>query len=292
MRVGRHDNLFELGGHSLLVLKVLAAIKAEFGRPIVLAWVFQAPTLARLAALMSQNCADNAWRHLVALREGGDRPRLFCLNGCDSHVHDYLPIAGYIDPSGPASGLQVGSTAEGGNFNESLDVRMEAYEGEMRGVQPMGHHRLCGFSFGGTEAFDLAKRFEDAGEEIVLFLLDACRPPKSLIVQSWLPRMIYMLQANSVFSTAERKLRNLRKRRNLRKLRGLFTYKVHHWVTGKDRDLKYALVRRSMKRIYRPRLDGNNGCKKYVKGRFDVIHMECGHLALIKEPTVKSVVFH
>ena len=43
---------------------------------------------------------------------------------------------------------------------------------------------------------------------------------------------------------------------------------------------------------YQLRLDGRNGWKKYLKGRFDVIQMEAEHTALMKEPTVQSVVGH
>jgi hypothetical protein len=224
-RVGRHDNFFELGGHSLLVLKLLAAIKAKFGRTIAMAWVFQAPTPAQLAALMSHHRPDHAWMHLVALNEGGHRRPLFCLNGFDGDLHDYLHIARFLDPSVPVYGLQVGSTAEGGNFHEPLDTRMEAYQQEIRSVQPRGPYRLCGFSFGGSEAFDLARRFEDAGEEVVLILLDAYRPSKWLVVSSWLPRIAFNFQTHAVISTARRKIRNL------------FTYEVYRWMTGRDRDL-------------------------------------------------------
>ena len=38
------------------------------------------------------------------------------------------------------------------------------------------------------------------------------------------------------------------------------------------------------------RLDGRNGWKKYVKGRLEIIPVEAEHTALMKEPTVQSVV--
>jgi amino acid adenylation domain-containing protein len=299
-RIGRHDNFFELGGYSLLVLKAMAAIKAEFGRPIVMAWAFQAPTPAQLAALVSHDRTNFAWKHLVALNEGGSRRPLFCLNGFDGDVHDYLHIARFLDPSVPVYGLQVASAAEDANIHELLDTRMEAYEQEIRSVQPRGPYRLCGFSFGGSEAFDLARLLEDAGEEVVLILLDAYRPSRWLAVLSWFPRMASMVQAHAVISTAKRKLQNL------------LTYDVHRWRTGEDKDLRHALFRRARNRKYKPfsgqvilfqsqgfeewafqlQLDGHNGWKKYVTGPFKLIPVQAGHSALMKEPTVKSVVGH
>jgi thioesterase domain-containing protein len=43
---------------------------------------------------------------------------------------------------------------------------------------------------------------------------------------------------------------------------------------------------------FRPQLDGHNGWKKYVTGPFTLIPVQAGHSALMKEPTVISVVGH
>ena len=299
-RVGRHDNFFELGGHSLLVLKLVAAIKAEFGRPIAMAQVFRAPTPAQLAAVMSEVRVHRPWKHLVAMNEGGTRTPLFCLNGFDGDVDAYLHIARFVDLSVPVYGLELASHGDRDNFRETLESRMDAYLQEIRSVQGRGPYRLCGFSFGGAEAFDLACRLEDAGEEVVLILLDAYRPSKWLEVSSCAPRVLKMLQSGALLRSARRQIRKL------------FSVEEHRWLTGKDKDLEQALRRHAMRRKHAPfhgrvilfkstgieegayqlQLDGHNGWKKYVKGPFDVIQMQAEHDALMKEPTVQSVVGH
>ncbi len=297
-RVGRHDNFFELGGTSLLALKALAAIKAEFGRPIAVGWIFQAPTPAGLAVLMLKSGGDEAGKHLVALNDGGHRAPLFCLNGFDGDVNDYLNVARFLDPSVPVYGLQVGTDADSGDFHASLDTRIEGYVQEIRSVQPRGPYRLCGFSFGGSEAFDLATRLEENNEEVLLILLDAYLESKLMVALSWLPRIVSMVQSRAVMVTLRRKVRNL------------FTYELHRWITGRDRDLRHALVRHARNRKYKPfsgrivlfksegfeewafqlHLDGHNGWKRYAKGPFELIQIEAGHSALMKEPMVQSVV--
>jgi len=299
-QVGRHDNFFDLGGDSRLVLSFLTALKTQTERPIAVAWVFQAPTPAQLAAMMGQRRIEHTWKHLVALNDGGNRSPLFCLNGFDGDAHDYLNIARYLDPSVPLYGLEVGTGADSADFHEALDTRIESYLREIRLVQPHGPYRLCGFSFGGSEAFDLARRLEDDGEEVLLLLLDSYRPSKTLVVMSWFPRIVGMFQSHEVLATSKRKLQEL------------FTHEVHRWVTGKDKDLRHALNRRAIKRKYEPfsgrvilfkstgleewpfqlRLDGHNGWKKSFKGPFEMIKLDVGHAAMMREPTVMAVVSH
>ncbi|AVI65894.1 hypothetical protein CKQ84_08425 [Shewanella sp. WE21] len=62
-QVGIHDNFFELGGHSLLAIKILARVKIELGVELTLSTLFNAPSVAQMATLLTEALDESAFSY-------------------------------------------------------------------------------------------------------------------------------------------------------------------------------------------------------------------------------------
>jgi phthiocerol/phenolphthiocerol synthesis type-I polyketide synthase E len=59
-QIGIHDNFFELGGHSLLAVQLLKNMNDTFSARLLLKDLFDGPTIAQLALLISGTPGDSA----------------------------------------------------------------------------------------------------------------------------------------------------------------------------------------------------------------------------------------
>jgi amino acid adenylation domain-containing protein/non-ribosomal peptide synthase protein (TIGR01720 family) len=179
-------NFFELGGHSLAAVRLLARIRAGWGRDLPLATLFAAPTIEELAALLRRDEAAAAPRGpLVAIQPRGPRRPFFCVHPVGGNVLCYAELARRLGPDQPFYGLQATTPAaaaaaappEAAAAPPSLEQLAAAYLDEVRHVQPSGPYLLGGWSMGGVVAYEMARQLELAGEEVGLVaLIDAGAP--------------------------------------------------------------------------------------------------------------------
>ncbi len=210
-KVGIADNFFDLGGHSLIAVRLFAMVKKAYRVEFPISVLFEAPTIARCAAMIAakvgppvngksaelsaeQSPPTRRFTHAVAMHEGeaGAKTPFFLVAGMFGNVLNLRHLAHLIGVDRPFFGLQARGLYGDQKPHNSLTEAAADYIAEIRVIQPKGPYLLGGFSGGGITAFEIARQLEQAGEQVALLaMLDTplpVRPPLTLsdrMVMKW-----------------------------------------------------------------------------------------------------------
>ena len=174
---GVTDDFFEIGGHSLIAARIMARVQKAFGRTIPMVTFFEAPTVRKLASLLEDRNWSPRWTSLVPIKPTGNRPPLFCLHGVGGNILEFYDLVTYLSPDQPMYGIQAQGLDGRSPRHRTVDEMADHYVGEIVGFHPQGPFFLCGSSFGGIVAYEVASRLKRLGHEVrLLGMFDTFAP--------------------------------------------------------------------------------------------------------------------
>ncbi|WP_308294063.1 non-ribosomal peptide synthetase [Streptomyces sp. UNOC14_S4] len=175
--IGVDDDFFQLGGHSIKAAQLVARARAALGMDTIgIRDLFDAPTVAGLAAHLGAGSGGDPLSALLPLRKGQDPDAipLFCVHPAAGISWVYSGLLRHLDPGRPVHGLQARGLTVPEAAPADVEEMAEDYLALIRSVRPNGPYALLGWSFGGIVAHEVAVRLQEAGETVTsLVLLDS-----------------------------------------------------------------------------------------------------------------------
>lgn len=187
--ISRDSNFFDLGGHSLLAARLFARIETLVGRPLPRSLLLQAPTIADLSQLLTQEEWAPSWSSLVPIKPDGSNPPLFLVHAGAGGILSYRRLARHLSEEQPVWGLQAPWHAEE-DPRSRIEEIADHYISAVRSEQPVGPYFLGGHSFGAFIALEMAQRLRAQHEQVpLLVILDQAgpdaKPPGWIDLMCW-----------------------------------------------------------------------------------------------------------
>ncbi len=197
--VGIEEDFADAGGHSLLAVRLLNRIEQTFGCKLSVTDLAQAGTIAMQARLLRQRGISGGISEdgaagkavdakdaslLVSLKqpapggEGESRPPVFLVHPIGGTLTCYQALVGELNFARPVYGIRAEGLEPGEACRKcAIEDLAARYCGVIREVQPHGPYTLCGWSFGGNVAWEMARQLAGRGEEIAFVgLIDSYAP--------------------------------------------------------------------------------------------------------------------
>ncbi|MCP4157037.1 MAG: amino acid adenylation domain-containing protein [bacterium] len=184
-KIGRNDNFFQLGGHSLTATILVNRIQKELETGCPLVEVFNSPTIRQQAAYirktgtaaMKPGVGDD---RLVLLKKGGKKNKhIFLIHDGSGEVEGYIELCKKLNSDIESWGIRAEPLKNYAPFNTTVEQLAQQYIKKIKRISPTGPYNLCGWSIGGTIAFEMALQLEREGEHVAnLSLIDVVPPKK------------------------------------------------------------------------------------------------------------------
>ncbi|MBU0996226.1 MAG: hypothetical protein KJ737_27320 [Proteobacteria bacterium] len=188
--IGINHNFFDIGGNSLMIVTMMSEIVDQFDQELALSDIFQSPTIAQLANLLSQRKHISAvFSPLVKIQASEDKVPLIFVHPGDGNLFCYKDLFWCFDPTQPIYGLQAfGTTSDTSPLSKIEDMATEY----IKAIHPLLSRDgfvLAGFcGSGGTIAYEMAQQIQYQG----------VKAPPIILIDSIEPSYFKMIEINDV----------------------------------------------------------------------------------------------
>ena len=168
-QISTHDNFFELGGHSLMVLRLISAINRSCSRHVKVADLFSHPTIADLADHISRSLANEEnsphLTYLESIRTGRRQTHLVIIGAT------LRPPLKDLPPEVPVWWLKLDGLHVVPHLDLDVSAQAAAHVDEIRESIPSGTILLCGHSYGGLLAFEIANQLRHSPNYVPILIM-------------------------------------------------------------------------------------------------------------------------
>ena len=121
--VGPGQSFFDLGGHSLLAMELLLELERAFGVEVTVSSLYDHPTPAALARLLSTLGAQGEQnRFLIPIQPQGTKPPIFAIHVLGVNCEYYRPLAARLRRT-PGLGVRGAEEREMSRAGEKTEKR-------------------------------------------------------------------------------------------------------------------------------------------------------------------------
>lgn len=172
VRVDAGKTLFELGATSLSLVALQRQIGERFGRSIPLQAIFEQPTVDNLVRIIAGGEAPTSpLVRFAPRREDDRRPTLIMMPGIFALPFYLRDLAELLADDVDLLSVQLPGLFADETPLDNIDAQVDYVIARIRQAQPRGPYLIGGHSYGGTVAYETARRLRTAGEEVPLLLL-------------------------------------------------------------------------------------------------------------------------
>jgi pyochelin synthetase len=165
-------SLFELGATSLSLVALQRQIGEKFGRTVPLQAMFEDPSIANLVRIILGNEVTTSPVIRFSRRIEGDlRPELMMMPGIFALPFFLKDLANILQPYINLVSIQLPGLFAAETPLFTIESQADYVIAQMKQNQPKGPYFIGGYSYGGTIAFEVARKLRLTGDEVPMVLL-------------------------------------------------------------------------------------------------------------------------